>query len=140
MKKLILLGLLLFSVSAFAGGFKTENETRKYSDILMKQFLKEKFKEGFNDAKKYWPIPPVEIDGLVNQIKQQWSIVNQRFGKPIEIEFIKKEGIGKSFLRYFYLHKFQNHAIYWRIDFYKPNREWKINTIVFLDSLDVLYE
>ena len=38
-------------------------ELKKFSDNLMKQLSKEKFDAGFNSAKKYWPIPPVEIDG-----------------------------------------------------------------------------
>lgn len=35
----------------------------------MDHFVKAEFQEGLNLAKKYWPIPEVEIDGLANQIK-----------------------------------------------------------------------
>ena len=90
-------------------------------------------------AKAYWPLPPVEIDGLANQINTQWSIVNQRFGEPTGIEFIREERLGKSFVKYYYLHKFENHAIYWKFVFYKPVDKWKINSIVFEDNLDFLF-
>jgi len=140
MRNITLILLLIYSGLASTAGFEAEKGTRKFTDELVNQIFKEKFQIAFNSAKPYWPIPVVEIDGIVNQINQQWPIVRQRFGNGVGTEFIGKEGIGNSFLRYYYLHKFENHAIYWRIDFYKPHKEWKINTIVFLDSLDVLYE
>ncbi len=55
-------------------------------------------------------------------------------------ELVQTKKIGKSFVRYIYLHKFEKHAIYWQIDFYKPRKEWKINQITYLDTLNILYE
>jgi len=105
----------------------------------MQHFVREEFIKGLDIAKAHWPLPPVEIDGLANQIKTQWSIVRQRFGKPAGIELIKEERIGTSFVRFYYLHKFENHAIYWRFTFYKPKKIWKINGITFKDDLDFLF-
>lgn len=140
MKNLILITLLLLSNSVLSKEFRDETETRKFSDIFMKHIQQENFKKAFGLAKPRWPLPAVEIDNLVNTIKTQWPIVSSRFGKSIETEFIRKERIGRSFLRYYYLHKFDNHAIYWQIDFYKPNKSWVINTVNFQDKLNILYE
>ena len=141
MNKIIFLFLFMMLPSiAIAGGFKTEGECKNFSDKLVDQFINGNFKDGLNSAKPYWPIPEIEIDGLANQIVQQWPIVDQRFGKAIAKEFIKEERIGKSFLRYYYLHKFENHSIYWCIDFYKPRKEWRINSITFKDNLATLYK
>jgi len=141
MKKIIFLFLfIILSNSALAGGFKTEQDCRSFADKLMDQFINSNFQEGLNSAKQYWPMPEIEIDGMANKIKQQWPIVDQRFGKAIAKEFVREKRIGKSFLRYYYLHKFENHSIYWEIDFYRPREEWKINKISFVDKLDTLYE
>ena len=140
MKNIILFTLLILSNTVTASDFKSEKDTRKFADSFMSYIVKEKINKAFAIAKPNWPIPAVEIDGLVNTIHQQWPVISNRFGKSIESEFIREERIGKSFLRYFYLHKFTNHAIYWRIDFYKPNKNWKINSIVFQDKLNILYE
>ena len=139
-RKFSTVALLLCSVMIFADGFKVEEEMRSFSDKFMDHVIHKEFKKGFDSAKPYWPLPTVEIDSLVNQIKQQWPMVDQRFGKVVGKEFIKEERIGKSFIRYIYLHKFTNHALYWSIDFYKPKDEWKINSIVYLDTLDTLYK
>jgi len=136
----ITLLILIASTSASAKGFKTENETKIFSNKLVTQFVNNDFDNALNSAKPYWPIPAVEIDGMVNQIKQQWPLVKQRFGKATGKELVQTKRIGKSFIRYIYLHKFENHSIYWQIDFYKPKNEWKINTLVFLDTLNALYE
>ena len=140
MKNLILVTLLLLSSSVFAKEFRDRNEIRKFADTFMEQIIQENFQKAFDIAKPSWPIPTVEIDNLVNTIKTQWPIVSSRFGKPIEMEFIRNERIGKSFLRYYYLHKFNKHAIYWQIDFYRPNKSWVINSISFQDKLNVLYK
>ena len=140
MKHLIFILLVTFSGTSIADGFDNEKEIRQFTDKLMSYIIKEDFKKAFETAKPYWPIPVVEIDGIVNQINTQWPIVNQRFGKAIGTEHVKDERIGKSFLRYYYLHKFEKHSIYWKIDLYKPKNKWKINTILFSDELNSLYE
>jgi hypothetical protein len=141
MKKVIFLLLFLaLSHSAIAGSFKAEQELRPFADKFMDQIIVSKFQEALNSAKPYWPLPAVEIDGLANQIQQQWPIVDQRFGQSIAKEFLKEERIGKSFIRYYYLQKFENHALYWRFDFYKPHKEWVINGVIYLDNLEILYE
>jgi len=140
MKKYLVVILLFLSAPVLADTLKTEKKAFEFSNGMIQLLYKEKFQEAFDSAKPYWPIPVVEIDGVVNQINQQWPIVRKRFGKAISTEFVKKESIGKSFVRYYYLHKFKNHAIYWRIAFYKSQENWKVNNIIFLDSLDTLYE
>lgn len=132
--------LLVYSIIAWSDGFKSEEETRAFSDAFVEQLVAEHFQQGFDAAKPHWPIPVVEIDSIVNKVNQQWPIVRQRFGDPIGKEFICEKRIGTSFLQYYYLHKFEKHAIYWRIDFYKPIDEWKINSVAFLDDLGPLYE
>ncbi len=131
---------LIISSTVMAGGFKTEEETLNFADTFMAQIVLTQFQAALNSAKPHWPLPEIEIDGMVNQIQQQWPIVDQRFGSPITKELVKVKRIGKSFLRYYYLQKFENHSIYWQIDFYKPRSSWMINQIIFLDNLEPLFE
>ena len=140
MKSILFIVMFTFSATLLASGFQSEKEAKMFSDSLMDKFVAKKIDEGLDSAKPYWPIPAVEVDGLANQISRQWPIIDQRFGKSISKEFLQQKRIGESFLRYYYLHKFENHSIYWQIDFYRPKSEWKINSIIFLDQLEVLYQ
>lgn len=137
---LTVLILLLFVQSVNAEGLKSEAETRAISDKIMQHFIKEDFKTGLDLAKKHWPLPEVEIEGLGVTIKTQWATVRNRFGNPTGTEFVRQQKIGKSFIRYYYLHKFENHALFWRFTFYKPKNMWKINGITYKDDLDFLFE
>ena len=132
--------LLVIAQSVYAEGLKSESETKAMSDKIMQHFIKEEFKTGLDIAKKYWPLPEVEIEGLAITIQTQWGTVRNRFGYPSGTEFIMQQKVGKSFIGYFYLHKFENHAIYWRFTFYKPNDVWKINGITYKDDLEILFK
>ncbi len=140
MKILVMVALTLLAGTTTGDAFETAEETKAFSDKIVGLFVQEKFVEGLDLTKAHWPLKPVEIDGLANQIDQQWVMVRQRFGNATGMEYVKTERIGTSFIRHSYLHKFANHAIYWRIDYYKPTDEWIVNSIVFLDQLDELYE
>jgi hypothetical protein len=140
MRTLIIVLSLIVAQSASAEPLKDIKETKALSDQIMQHFIKAEFVEGLDLAKSHWPLPPVEIDGLANNINTQWSVVQQRFGKPTGLEVIKEERLGRSFIRYYYLHKFENHAIYWRFTYYKPKEIWKVNGITFKDDLDFLFE
>ena len=139
MRAWIIVLMIIVAQSASAASLNDISGTKSLSNKIMQHFLKAEFVKGLDIAKAYWPLPPVEIDGLANQINTQWSVVQQRFGKPTGMEFIKEERLGKSFVRFYYLHKFENHAIYWRFTYYKPKKEWKINGITFQDNLDFLF-
>ncbi|MDT0603097.1 hypothetical protein [Thalassotalea castellviae] len=138
----IVLGIVFVLLTGItsANTLNNEESTRVLSDKMIQHFYKKEFQKGIDLAKPYWPLAPVELDNLVNTIKGQWPVVDQRFGEATGTDFIKTEKIGSSFIRYYYLHKFNNHAIYWQITFYKPKNEWKVNNLMYLDTLDPLYE
>lgn len=138
-RTILILSLLLPFVS-FGAGMQSVSETRALSDQASLLFKDEKFTEGFALLKPNWPLPAVEIDGLINQINIQWPIVRQRFGTAVGIEFAKEETIGSSFVRYTYIHKFQNHAIKWVFIFYKPKDVWLVNAVSFDDQYQTLFQ
>ena len=139
MKTWLIILTLIAAQTVSADTLKKPQETKTLSNRIMQHFLKEEFVKGLDLAKEHWPLPPVEIDGLANKIKTQWAIVQQRFGKPTGMELVKEEKISNSFIRYYYLHKFEKHAIYWEFVFYKPKNKWVINGIVFKDDLNLLF-
>ena len=88
----VIFTILFFSISnvALANGFKSEKELRPFTDKLIDQFMSSNFQKALNDAKPYWPVPEVEVDGMANKINQQWPMVSQRFGKALTKEFLKE--------------------------------------------------
>ncbi|OFE13434.1 hypothetical protein PHACT_10030 [Pseudohongiella acticola] len=140
MKKLFLVICLIFPVSTLADGFETKERLRDFSDNLISMFVALEFQKGLDSIKPYWPIPPAEIDSMAAQVKAQWPTLESRFGASVGTEFVKEVGVGQSLTRYYYLQKFENHAIYWQIDAYRPNDLWQINSVSFNNSLESLFE
>jgi hypothetical protein len=120
-------------------GFSSLNNAREITDKAMGYFKLDKISEGYSVLKPYWPLPSVEIDNLINKTTTQWPMVKQRFGESLGTEFIKEERVGKSFVRYTYLHKFNNHAIRWLFILYKPKGQWVINGVSFDDNVNELF-
>lgn len=115
-------------------------EARKVADQAMAFAIQEKFEEAYGSVKPFWPLPAVEIDGLANQMKTQWPMVQQRYGKSLAMEFIREERIGESFVRYTYLQKFERHAIRWMFGFYRPANDWVVNAVSWDDGVSELFE
>lgn len=116
-------------------------EARKVADQAMAFAKQEKFEEAYGSVKPFWPLAPVEIDGLANQMKMQWPLVQQRYGKSLSTEFIGEQRIGESFIRYVYLQKFERHAIRWMFVFYRPaNDGWLVNAVSWDDGIAELFE
>jgi len=134
--------LSLFAITgiAHAKNLSTQTDTKALADKMVNHFIKKEFTQGMAVAKPHWPLPKVELDNLIKQIEKQWPIVDKRFGQAVGSELIHDQKIGDSFLRYYYLHKFKNHAIYWKITFYKPEDNWVVNGVSFKDNLDILYK
>ncbi|MCG8565684.1 MAG: hypothetical protein MI747_11455 [Desulfobacterales bacterium] len=141
MKKIVLIiCLCLIPVSGWGQGFERVSDIRAFCDEFMDQIVRADFQAAFDSTKSFWPVPEVEVDGIVNQVKQQWPLMENRFGSSLGAEWIRGKRIGASFLRYYFLHKFEKHAIQWQMDFYKPQDYWIINGITFEVDLNPLYE
>ena len=140
LRKLAIILIALTSQPVAAEMIREASKTKLVTEQIMAYFVEEQFVEGIDIAKKFWPLPPAELDGLANQIATQWEVVKQRYGNTTGHEFLRVDRLGSSFVRLYYLHKFDNHAIYWRFTFYKPEEGWVINGITFQDDLHFLFE
>jgi len=139
MKYLLVVSLFFSMGFTSADNIASKKEARLLADKMVSHFIKEEFSEGMAIAMPHWPLPKVELENLINKIELQWPIVDKRFGKGVGMELVHEERIGDSFVRYYYLHKFKNHAIYWELTFYKPEKHWRVNGVSYKDDLDILY-
>ena len=140
--------LLLVGFAATGAGQETPDqktlpslvEARKVADQAMASAQREKFEDAYSAVKPFWPLPAIEIDGLANQMRTQWPMVQQRYGKSLATEFIKEEKVGESFVRYIYLQKFERHALRWTFVFYRPAGEgWLVNAVSWDDGISELF-
>ena len=131
---------LLIAVSAYAEPLQSEKDIKKLADKFITEISKGAYKEAFNIMKPYWPIPEAEIDNLAYQTESQLKMAADRFGKLIGSEYIESNRIGVSYIRFIYIQKFANHATRWMIVFYRPMKHWKVNSVVWDDKPQQLFD
>lgn len=126
-------------VSSTAAPLTSEKEAKELAEQFMNLIAKGSYHEAFDQVKSYWPIPAAEIDNMAYQTGEQLKMASERFGKLLGQEFIQSNSIGKSYIRYIYIQKFENHAARWMIVFYRPSTEWKVNLIYWDDKTHDLF-
>jgi hypothetical protein len=116
------------------------DEARKLSDQIMRSIGTGDYKTAFDAASPHWPIAKEEIDAMRSKTDEQLGMASRRFGALVGTEFVKTQAAGESLIRYVYIQKFRNHATRWMIVFYRPEKAWRINVIVWDDQLQNLFE
>lgn len=67
-----------------------------------------------------------QIDNAVRQMSKQRDLL-EGLGQPIgEVEFLGRDLVGKSYVVFNYLEKFEGKALAWRLAFYRARDEWTI--------------
>jgi hypothetical protein len=68
------------------------------------------------------------------------NIIEVRCGNPLgEVEFIRKEAVGRSLVRYIYVEKFERSVMVWRISFYRSPQGWILRGLNWDDGADAFF-
>lgn len=67
------------------------------------------------------------IDEAVEQLNKLRDAFAERFGRSTgEVEFLRRETLGSSFMRFVYLERFERHVFIWRLTFSKSANQWNL--------------
>lgn len=79
-------------------------------------------------------------EGMKQTLKLQRDEFAKHQGRPIgDVELVRTETIGKSFLRLTYLDKFERHAMLWQFVFYRNADGWKLQGLTWNFNSTVLF-
>ena len=109
MKSLVLILALVFSASTFADTLKDKGAAKNLAESVMALVAEGKVAEGILLTKPYLIIPEHEFEGMLDSLKMQAPMMEQRFGKTIGIEFSAIEEVGESLMLVMYIQKFEKH-------------------------------
>jgi hypothetical protein len=131
---------LLVSINAYASGLRNMDEVRKITDAAMELVRKGDIYNMFESLKANWPISTAEIDVARDKSINQRKMVDSRFGKSLGIQYIRTDIVGGTVVKILYIEKFQRHIIRWQFYLYKPENRWFLNTFVWDDKIQMLFE
>ena len=141
MKYIISTLLIIFSLSVHAvESLSNKAATRELAQEVMESVSKDKLKDGLMKLRPYTVVPVAEFDVQMGQMDLQLPAIAQRFGKSLGYDLVEEEQLGESMVQYVYLQKFEKHVMVWRFIFYKPNKEWLLNTWYFNDKVQPLFK
>jgi hypothetical protein len=140
MRVLSFLLMFIASLSASADTLQSAAQTKAVTDEIMQHFVKEEFVKGIEIAKKYWLTSPQELDALAQRIGENWPVVRDNYGTPVDYEFVRVDRLGSSFVRLYFLQKFEANAIQWKFTFYKPKDGWAITDLSYQGDIEMLFE
>lgn len=139
MKSLILLASLFFTVQAHASELASTEEAKLLVKNVMTLVGNGDTNKGLQLLKPFLIIPESEFDVMLNNLKLQQPMIDQRFGKTVGVENMGEKIVGNSFMRIAYAQKFEKHAMRWNFYFYKPKSGWVLNTFNTDDKLQLLF-
>ena len=139
MKYIYLVILFLTTTVVASKELKSVAEAKNLAKEVMSYVEKGESAKGLLLFKPYLIIPEAEFDVMLNSLKMQQPIMDQRFGKTIGIEYIGEKTVGKSLMKITYAEKFEKHMMRWVFYFYKPKDRWVMNTFTTDDNIKALF-
>ena len=98
-----------------------------------------KVNKAFDILSRYWLFGSLELNKLQANTISQIKGIKPRFGKITGSEYIKKETVTNTLIKYTYLLRFERHALRWMFTFYKPNSKWLLNSFQWDDKIQLLF-
>lgn len=137
---LLILSLVLFSLNTLADTLPSKEKAKELAKSVMAEMGKGNMEAGTKLTKPYLIVPDDEYFALIDQMKVQQPVIEQRFGKTISVEVAAIEEVGESLMLILYLQKFDKHVLRWKFYFYKPRNEWVLNTFTFDDQIQSMFQ
>ena len=138
--KSAVLVLALLAGNAAAAELTTGKQTQELCASAANKFATGDIDGAFELLATQWPLPREEILNLGYQSKSQLGMVSTRFGKALGAEFVRTDTVGTSLVRHVFLIKHENHALRMACVFYKPKAAWMVNSVVWDDKPQNLFD
>lgn len=139
MRLVIFIAILLMSLTTLADTLKDKDAAKALVKSVMDSVEKKQPVEALGLIKPYLITPSSEFEVMSEQMKLQLPMIEQRFGKTLGVEFIGSDEVGESLMLISYIQKFEKHFMCWRFYFYKPSKEWVLNTFFTDDKIQAMF-
>lgn len=140
MKYIPFILVLLFSNISSSDTLKTKEAAKDLTRSIMTLVGKGEVESGLKLAKPYLIIPDHEFDGVINSLRMQAPVIEQRFGKTLGMEFSQVQEVGESLMLVMYIQKFEKHMMRWKFYYYKPSDSWVLNTFNTDDQIQLMFQ
>ncbi|UDQ99350.1 hypothetical protein AAEX28_04515 [Lentisphaerota bacterium WC36G] len=114
--------------------FDNEQQIQNYCNSFLTELKKDDIPKALELFDKKTILLKKEADFIKKKISTHIPLMASRYGKIIDIEFVKKETLAPSIIKMVYLLKFEKHFIAWKFYFYKPQDKWLFSQVMYSDQ------
>ena len=140
MKKLVSIFIMLFSFTTlFAKEFESQKKAESFVAGIVEDFTEKKFQESVDRLKEYSFINSATMDNLVVQASQQWTLIEQVYGKKLSVDFLSSKKAGESLVQLVHIVRFENYPLIFRTVLYRAEKGWTVVGFSFNDTLTDLF-
>ena len=79
------------------------------------------------------------MDNLVVQASQQWTLIEQVYGKKLSVDFLSSKKAGESLVQLVHIVRFENYPLIFRTVLYRAEKGWTVVGFSFNDTLTDLF-
>ena len=120
--------------SALAAGLSSLDELKALANESTLLLAQEQFEGGFQILKPHWPVPAAELLLVIRQTSADWPRIRAQFGKSQGIRYLGEQRLSSTFIRYSYLHRFENGWGQWQFTFQQFQDSWLVDGVAFVEG------
>lgn len=131
---------LTFTLFSQAKTLENKSKVDKVSDFFMSQVLAGETSAAFSLISAYLG---VDIDAFEERGKKaELSLrqLNANLGKPLSYALLDQQSVGEHFYKVTYLLKYESAALVWEINYYQPDKGWKLVDVSFNTDINSLFK
>ena len=106
----------------------------------MSQLVAGDFDSAYSFMSSYIGVNPQKFEERGKKTAQTLKQINQSQGKPLSFVHLKNQSVDEHFYKISYLLKYQAAALIWELNYYQPERGWKLVDISYNTDINALFE
>jgi hypothetical protein len=118
----------------------SKDQTKLFSESFLTKLGTARPFDAFKMLRDMAPESEGEIDASRQSTEALLDQVRPSYGRMLDFELLDTKSLGKSFVRYDYLLKFERNAIHCRFVFYQPRNTWLPVSFTVNQDLTQLFE
>lgn len=134
--------LLLLSLG-FSTQAKTLPSTEKLEqtgNFFMEQILAGEVESAYSLISAYLGVDLEPFLERGSKTAQDLKQLENKIGKPLSFALLKKQNVASHFYKVTYLLKYKTAALVWELNFYQPEKGWRLVDVSFNGDINALFE
>ena len=129
-----------FLSQGHAKPIESKEKADKVSQYFMGQILEGEVESAYSLLSAYVGIDLEQFIERGKKVAHDMKQLEKSSGKPISFDLLETQSVGEHFYKITYLLKYDRIALIWNINYYQPDKGWKLVDISFNGDINSLFK